>query len=433
MVLRAVLSRCGKARRVSQHAGDRRTRSDARSAECVASHDVCSLDDARGPGLRSAPEWGASDEFYSDVSWVSEGVLAEIDLRAASLIDRYGQYVHAELREAERSRGEYSLDLLMLGLALGRYAGAADSTPGWVVALAHELFWLRREAPHTKSLADLGRAALIRFFLAPRMGRGTRTGQAQLNRLPRLIDWLQATGEFEQEVRRLNNWRSFLGAMAPGDADGAMSLSVEIFDWFEREAATALGAYTQGVPAFLAGEYAHRGLREDQIFCGRQPAEYHLAMVASEVMNQGLRAQFDRTAHKAVLVPACMRGPRATTCRAHVFGVDITCAGCDAGCPINRITHRMRLLGATVYLVPHSSGFSRWLERWQRQPDTGVLAVACLLNILPGGYEMRARRIPSQCIPLDFPGCQKHWRTKGIATGLNEDRLEQVMAAPNQD
>ena len=77
----------------------------------------------------------------------------------------------------------------------------------------------------------------------------------------------------------------------------------------------------------------------------------------------------------------------------------------------------MRGLGAEVYLVPHATGFSRWLARWQREPDTGVVATACLTNILPGGYEMRARSIGSQCVPLDFPGCRKHWRRDRLATG----------------
>jgi hypothetical protein len=86
----------------------------------------------------------------------------------------------------------------------------------------------------------------------------------------------------------------------------------------------------------------------------------------------------------------------------------------------------MRGLGAMVYLVPHATGFSRWLERWKAAPQYGVVAVACLLNILPGGYEMRARGIASQCVPLDYPGCMKHWRRPGIPTGLNEDRLVQI-------
>jgi uncharacterized protein len=57
----------------------------------------------------------------------------------------------------------------------------------------------------------------------------------------------------------------------------------------------------------------------------------------------------------------------------------------------------------------------------------GVAAVACMLNILPGGYEMRARRIASQCVPLDYPGCEKHWTNAGVPTNANEERLVQIV------
>ena len=56
-----------------------------------------------------------------------------------------------------------------------------------------------------------------------------------------------------------------------------------------------------------------------------------------------------------------------------------------------------------------------------------MVAVACLMNILPGGYEMHARRIASQCVPLDFPGYQKHWNQQQLATGLNEERLVRIV------
>ena len=62
--------------------------------------------------------------------------------------------------------------------------------------------------------------------------------------------------------------------------------------------------------------------------------------------------------------------------------------------------------------------------------DRGVTALACILNILPGGYEMRARGIASQCVPLDYPGCRKHWDRAGISTGVNEERLVQIVASP---
>ncbi len=371
---------------------------------------------------------GSSGCFYSDVARFSAKLLAEIELRAASLLDSYSRYVQESVGEAARSRGEYAIELLTLGLALRRYEGAAESTPRWVVRMARGLFWLRRRSLLIKAAADLLRSCLAQFFLVPNIGKKA-TGWYSVRQLPRLIAWLQATGEFEQEAARLNNWLSFLATFPTAKADRWLETAAELFDGFEGEAAKVLGSYTRGVPGFLASEYAHRGIREDRIFCGKLPVEYHLSMVAAEIMNRGLRAEFERTRSKAVLVPACMRGDHAATCKAREDGVDITCTGCTPGCNVNRITRRMRSLGAAVYLVPHSTGFSRWLERWQREPDTGVTAVACMLNILPGGYEMRARGIASQCVPLDYPGCQKHWRREGIATDLNEERLVGIVSA----
>jgi uncharacterized protein len=372
---------------------------------------------------------GGSAGYYADVAAFSERLLAEIELRAGAALDGYILHVIAILSETPRSHGEYAIELLTLGQAFRRYGGAAESTPAWVLKVARFLFWLRRRPAMLKPLVDLLRAAITRLFLVPGISRKAKGKLCTPDRLPSLIQWLEATGEFEQEAIRLHNWRSFLDTLPRAEAERCIETAAELFDWFQREADRVLGTYTRGVSRFLSAEYARRGCREDQIFCGKEPVEYHLCMVAAEIMNRGLRDDFTHTSRKVILMPACMRGAYATLCQASVSGVDIQCAACSPGCTVNRMTRRMRALGASVYLVPHSTGFSRWLDRWQREPDTGVVAVACLLNILPGGYEMRARRIPSQCVPLDFPGCRKHWRNKAIATSLNEERLVQIVAS----
>jgi hypothetical protein len=420
-----------------------------------------------------------SNVFYSDVSAFADKLLAEIAFRAGAAITGYGRYVQEILLEHPRTLGEYSIEYLTLGLLLSRYSLAAETTPRGVVALARELFWLRGRSPGLKPLADLMRTRLTRAFLVRRISREplpcsdsascrrtvpcgnsrhkericpryepcyesnhaesisaapsqSHAGQWRqaLDGLPSLIEWLQASGEFEQEAMRLNNWRGFLYALPLAEAAHSIEMAAQLFQWFKREANAALGAYTAGVPRFLAGEYANRPCREDQVFCGKDPVEYHLCMVAAEIMNRGLRAEFERTTHKVVLVPACMRGPYASFCRASVRGADMQCAACSKDCAVNRLTRRMNSMGIKVYVVPHSKGFSRWLMRWQREPDTGVTTVACLLNILPGAYEMRARGIPSQCVPLDYPGCRTHWRGEEIATGFNQDRLVQIFASP---
>ena len=370
---------------------------------------------------------GRSDVFYAGVARFSNEVLAEIDLRAGTALHGYSQYVQDHLKEAPRSLGEYSIEYLTLGLALSKYAGAAESTPNWVIDLARELFWLRSRELWLRSAVDLVRALLTHFFLVPRLGRKPSTGRSSLERLPRLIEWLHGMGDFEQEAMRLNNWRSFLDSLPHATASHWCETAKSLFNWFQQAANQSLGIYTRGVSAFLTGEFAGRLCREDQLFCSRQPAEYHLNMVAAEVMNRGLRDDFARTPHRVVLVPTCMRGARAATCMAHESGMDLTCTACDPACGVNRLTHVMHTMGARVYLVPHSTGFSQWLARWQSMPEVGVVAAACMLNILPGGFEMRARGIASQCVPLDFPGCRKHWAREDISTSLNVERIVQIV------
>lgn len=381
-----------------------------------------------------------SDAFYEETAKFAEEMVARIDDRAGSILDGYCRHLRVCNEETPRSRGEYALDFLTVGMALRRYGSVAQATSKWAVALAQGLIWLRRHVPILKAPADWLRSGLSRRYFLPSI-QSSREGEtfprsemeqagvgSPLAKLSRLISWLRATGEYEQEAIRLRHWRDYLATLAPEGARGCMSAAVESFDDFAGEAASRLGTFTKGVSQFLRGEYARRGGREDQIFCGRPPVEYHLSMIAAELMNRGLEDAFEHTTRRVVLVPACMREAKAATCKARVHGVDVTCAACDPDCFVNRITQRMRKMGAAVYLIPHTTGFSRWLDRWGREPNVGVVAVACMLNILPGGYEMRSRGIASQCVPLDYPGCKKHWDREGCPTALNEDRLVQIVA-----
>lgn len=100
--------------------------------------------------------------------------------------------------------------------------------------------------------------------------------------------------------------------------------------------------------------------------------------------------------------------------------------------PAASASSRRDAQGVPVCLVPHASSFSPWLERWQREHEVGVVAVARLMNILAGGFEMRARGIASQCLVLDYPGCERHWRAERIATGVDEERLVRIACANGQ-
>jgi len=367
----------------------------------------------------------SSDGFYAAVSGFADEAVAVVERAAGSLLDGYQRHVWEMLSESRRSRGEYAIELLTLGMAVHCYEGAAERTKGPVVGFARLLVRARTWFCGTRPLLDWIRAGIAKHAFSPWLGFKARHGGYANARLSRIVKWLEATGEFKQECMRLNNWRSYLATMNPNQATYWLRVSEELFKRFAYDAEQTLSAYTLNVASFVKHEYLRPCWREDLLFRSKTAAEYHLNMVAAEVMNRGLRDDFVLTRQRVVLVPTCMRDKHASRCRARVDGLDITCTGCNPECAVNRITKRMKENGIAVYLVRHASGFSRVLNRWE-QSGTGVAAVACLLNILPGGYEMRERHIASQCVPLDFPGCRKHWDARGYPTAVNEERLVQV-------
>src|ERR1035441_6835133 len=70
-----------------------------------------------------------SDGFFRELDQFADEVVAGIERRASPLLDGYSQHVERFLAESERSRSEYAIEFLMLGMALRRYEGAAQATP----------------------------------------------------------------------------------------------------------------------------------------------------------------------------------------------------------------------------------------------------------------------------------------------------------------
>jgi hypothetical protein len=67
------------------------------------------------------------------------------------------------------------------------------------------------------------------------------------------------------------------------------------------------------------------------------------------------------------------------------------------------------------------------LAHWANQKDTALVGVACVLNLLTGGYEMKRLNIQSQCVFLDYCSCKNHWDKKGVPTSMNINRLKQIL------
>jgi hypothetical protein len=105
------------------------------------------------------------------------------------------------------------------------------------------------------------------------------------------------------------------------------------------------------------------------------------------------------------------------------------CQGCNSTCNIHLAAGTIGYKGVKTYIIHHSSMFSENLKILAAEKDTGIIGVACVLNLMAGGYELKKQNIPAQCIYLDFSGCRKHWRINSFhqPTTIQLNRLMEMV------
>lgn len=371
-------------------------------------------------------ESGNSDNYYKKIVLFSDEVVDYVETFTGDIINNYKLYLQNSTDQLFRSRGEYGVELLTLGMTWRRYLGASQVAPKTMLRLLSWLYKLRRSKPGLKNSIDKIRGFLGGTYLAPAIGAGPVDNSPSYENFERLILWLEATGEFKDEVKRLTAWKNYFAKTEKTSADSIILSAVLLVEWFEEKATEELGEYTSGLDSFLALKHKSYRFREDEIFTGKEPVKYYMNMVGSEIMNRGFKPGFKNVSKHVLLVPGCMRFDEGK-CKADMNGQDISCCGCNEDCRINELTKLGKKENFAVFIVPHSSSFAKWLERWQSEADTGLIAVACLLNLVPGGYEMRELNLNSQCVLLDYCGCKKHWHDEGIVTDLNTKRILELI------
>lgn len=240
-----------------------------------------------------------------------------------------------------------------------------------------------------------------------------------------LLVWLDATGDFPHEVKRMEIWNSYFKTL---QSDKYNDLSDRIFnfaDWFNKEATVQLGKFTTGVRCFLEQHEKLYIGREDYFFTGRLENAYYLNMVGAAIMNRCLKPQFNKTKQKIVMLPSCMI--KNKDCKAKQQGLVSICRHCTADCPVSITTLALQNEKVSTIIIEHSSDFSKSLKEWSDQSHTGLIGTACVLNLLEGGFEMKKNNIPSQCIFLDHSCCQKHWGIKDEPSRINETQLLKII------
>lgn len=375
-----------------------------------------------------------SSQYYRDAARFADEVLAETEQLAGGIISRYslfledgGRSLEDRDQPLERTREETAFELLVLGVLWQTYSGDATGLEEGPRRLLNTLVKLRSQGGTLKPGIDFIRGIAATLFLSPDLYDHLFVLEATREHLGKLLDWLEATGEFKQEVRRLRLWQEFVAGLPDEEASAVLAAALTLAAWFELRSEEVLGKYTAHVERYLNELRPDRYWCEDVIFCGRRRVEYHLNMVGAEVMNRVFRKAFVQTREKLLLLPACMRLLPSSRCGGVVGKAGVVCTGCQEGCMVSKLTKLGKEYGFRVLVVPHESSISasRGDQPFLSQ-DTGVIGVACVLNLISGGWMLQEMGIPAQCVLLDYCGCSSHWSREGIPTALSIERLLQI-------
>ncbi|MBK9579197.1 MAG: DUF116 domain-containing protein [Fibrobacteres bacterium] len=376
---------------------------------------------ARNSPYHLDPAVGEPRNFQDTLERFTDRFLEQAEQELGEFIDARLALGAAGGLDPERSRGEYAVELLTFGILREEYAVWAGQTPPSIRRQMKDLWDLRSNDPEAKHEADARRAQLFWNLL-----HGPHLEFLQPCEDPILIDWLESTGEFVQESIRMRLWLEGIGVF--WSPEEFFQATRDLARWFEESAKQELAEWTRGVDAYRARALAETTPREDLLLITRRERLYHLNMVGAEAMNRGFRPGFTKRPKKVVLVPGCMRSRDDRACMALRRGTDISCAHCDRSCNVSRLTELGEQNDFKVYVVPHASTFTAWLKRWQEDGQTALVAAACPLHLVPGGYEMRALGLQAQCVFLRYSGCKRHWDPTGTPTEIDADRLLDLLS-----
>lgn len=357
--------------------------------------------------------------YYDDIDEFGEYMLGQMEESLGPLTDRFILFINKNSIEEARPREIYLFESLMLGMFWNLYGSFAAGTSNMSIRTMSFTARLRIKGGIRRDFADILRAGLA-YQLLVKKSNGILFLFPDTANLQKLVDWMQATGEFHREAKRFSNWLKFFKSENGITTFRDISISVSFASGFTIESLNTLGRYTQGVDRFVQDVKQTRRFREDKLSVIRPRGEYHLNMLGAFIYNRALRPAFLKSSEKVILLPSCMKAESASGCRAYNGTRGEMCAGCTKNCPVNQIRQMGIEYNFSVVIVAHSSDLS--VTGKSDPAQTGFVGVACAATVIAGGLVLTEKGFPAQCVMLDQCGC-RHWCHKAVTTHLNLSEL----------
>ena len=358
-----------------------------------------------------------SDKYYREVESISREIKNLIINEANNYLDDFIEYILKDKVESPRTKEEYAIEFLMIGVMLseyGKYVNSFNKSFYEVFKLLNKL----KTNEGVRKKVDLIRGQLISHILYKRKDKADKPD------LKSVVRWMDATGDFEEEVYRLKLWIKFLQHKDKSYYDKLVEEAIKVADDMENICEDILGIYTSQLEKFLNNIDEKYKNREDLIYCSKNRIQYFFNMIAAEIMNEVYRNEFLRCDVKKIFVPSCMKQV-VKPCRCVKGQMGYSCRQCNNSCNIYMLNKILEETSIEVCIIPHETTINTL--KVNDKSKVGIIGVACIPNLMSGGWKaLRLGFIP-QCVLLDYSGCENHWLDKGIMTSINLNRLKKVL------
>ena len=292
--------------------------------------------------------------------------------------------------------------------------------------LLERLAIIRNKEGYPKEDIDNLRGILMTLLLWPEKEDENSVLDLTNENFDKLLKYLSAIGDFAQEVKKIKLWKEFLEIISQEEFSDFTQKTIEFASFFKTSSQETLGKYTSQLDKFISLNNQEHLWKEDIMFFNRKEVEYHLNMVGAEIMNKSLKNEFDNRPRKALLLPGCMRLSEEN-CKAKQTNLGLKCMSCLKQCNVKELTGIGYDYGFEVYIVSHeSSAFSKATKK--DRDELGIIGVACVSNLIAGGWKSKSLNIPAQCVLLNKSSCKNHWHKTGIPTNINLNQLYKLFS-----
>ena len=368
-----------------------------------------------------------SQIYYDKIDILSLRLEEYLHAQVGEVANRYIEYIYRQGSESIRTIQEYELELLILGvLYLEHYSKT--------IKVRREDLYELRELSRRRVISQgeerikvsLEKGEFAKKIVKDSFSTDNVDSFIEDISLEQLLLWLEATGEYNEEVIRLRQWAPMIEEFSPVESFEFWNRLIICGKYLLQLGREDLFEYLPNLESFLQNSIKNYLGREDIFFITKGELEYYLNMVGAQILNRAFETEFKHTTKKCIFLPGCMTHKIPQECRAKEQEFGFICSKCDKECSVAAVDQLAQMYNCQTYIVYHESEL--YNARFDKENEgIGIIGIACVLNLLSGGWKAKRLGFVPQCVLLDYCGCNNHWDKKGIATSICEDRLREII------